>query len=187
MRKIKIILFISLNILFSLNSYSQFAIGASVIKNFQSEALGFGARLHIHLGNRLVFSPQASIYPKFNKVNEYYVGANLELGITKRGLLNFYLIGGGGYNGWMNHEDFHNSVAQYSNWDAEVGLGVTTNKWCIKPFAEYRYNFKWKETMARIGILFVFGKCDCRKGKGKGGGGKGKHRKKGKKGCWSYY
>ena len=180
MRKLKIILVIVLSTWLSTNSYSQFAIGASVIKNFQSEALGFGARLHIHLGNRLVFSPQFSLYPKFNNVNEYYAGANFELGITKKGLLNFYLIAGGAYNGWMNHENFHNSVAQYSNWDAEGGIGLTTNKWCIKPFAEYRYNLKWKETMARVGILFVFGKCDCRKGK------KGRGRSKYKKGCWSY-
>ena len=182
MKFLKLIILSILIAGFSLNSQSQFAIGASVIKNFQSDALGFGARVHIHLGNRLVFSPQASLYPKFNKVNEYYVGGTFELGLTKKGLLNFYLIAGGAYNGWMNHEDFNNSVAQYSNWDVEGGIGITTNKWCLKPFAEFRYNAKWKESMLRAGLLFVFGKnCDCRKGKGKS-----KKRGKSKGGCWSY-
>jgi hypothetical protein len=57
---------------------------------------------------------------------------------------------------------------KFSNWDAELGGGLT-NRACLRPFIEYRYNFKWKETNLQIGIMYFF---KCKKGKGNAGGGR---------------
>jgi len=144
-------------------------IGADVMYNFQTESLGAGARVSIFPNRTISFVPQFSYYPGFNKIHEYYLGLALEYKVLRLKTFNFYLLGHGAYNSWLNHESSEMTGAQQTNWNLEVGIGVTTNR-CLRPFLEYRYNAKFQETHLRLGILYIFG---C-KGGGKGKGSKNK-------------
>jgi hypothetical protein len=55
--------------------------------------------------------------------------------------------------------------AQKNNWNAEGGLGITNSK-CLRPFLEYRYSAKFKETQLRLGFLYILG-CKPKKGSGR--------------------
>jgi len=146
-------------------------VGASAIYNFQTESFGAGFRLNFMPSNMFRIIPQAAYYPSFNKIHEYYAGVGLELNLFKVQKYNFYLLGHGAFNGWLNHETSEMKDAEYGNWALEAGVGIVKNKGCFRPFAEFRYNGNWKETNARVGIMFVFG---CKKGRFSG-------RKKGRK------
>src|ERR1035437_2176580 len=148
-------------------------IGADVMYNFQSESFGAGARVSIFPNNRLSFVPQFSYYPGFNKVHEYYLGLALEYKFCRINQFVFYAIGHAGYDAWLNYESSGMKGAKKNNWDFEGGIGVTTNK-CLRPFLEYRYNIKFRETHLRLGVLYIFG---CKVG---GGSGRSKGRKNSK-------
>jgi hypothetical protein len=141
-------------------------VGGDIMYNFQTESFGIGARVNFFPNNRLSFVPQFSYYPAFNKIHEYYAGLGLEFKFLKVNNFNFYLIGHGAYNNWINYNASALDGAKQSNWNLEGGFGVTTNK-CLRPFLEYRYNLKFMETHLRLGLLYIFG---C-----KGGGGKKSH------------
>ena len=138
-------------------------IGADVMYNFQTEGIGAGARVSIFPNNILSFVPQFSYYPGFNKIHEYYFGLGLEYKFIRTNRFNFYAIGHGAYDSWMNYESSPMKGAQKSNWDFEGGVGVSTNK-CLRPFLEYRYNVRFRETHLRLGILYIFG---CKGGESK--------------------
>lgn len=144
-------------------------VGGDVMYNFQTESLGAGLRVNFFPNNRLSFVPQFSYYPGFNKIKEYYLGLGLELKFLKLNNFNFYAIGHGAYNNWINYASSSMEGAKKTNWNLEGGLGVTTNK-CLRPFLEYRYNLKFQETHLRLGLLYIFG-CSGGGGKKKGGGG----------------
>lgn len=141
-------------------------IGADVMFNFQTESLGAGARVSIFPNKTLSIVPQFSYYPGFNKVHEYYLGLGLEYKFARLQKVDFYAIGHGAYNSWINYSVSAMDGAQQTNWNLEGGIGITTKK-CLRPFLEYRYNLKFMETHLRLGILYVFG---C-----KGGGSKKSH------------
>ena len=143
-------------------------IGADAMYNFQTESFGFGARVNFFPNSSLSIVPQVAYYPGFNKINEYYFGLSLKKKIIRGNTFNFYLLAHGAYNLWANHEESSLEGAQASNWNAEVGAGITTNR-CLRPFLEYRYNFKFQETHLRSGLLYIFG---CKGGSGNGYGGK---------------
>lgn len=135
--------------------------GVDVMYNFQTESFGAGARVNIFPNNRLSFVPQFSYYFPFNKVEEYYAGLGLEYKVFMRDRFNFYLIAHGAYNSWLSYEHSALKGAQLNNWNAEGGIGITNNR-CLRPFLEYRYNIKFRETHLRLGVLYVFG-CSGRK------------------------
>ena len=135
-------------------------VGADVMYNFQTESFGAGARVNIFPNNRLSIVPQASYYFAFNKVEEYYVGLALEYKIIQRERFNIYALAHGAYNNWISYERSPMKGAKPNNWNGEAGIGISTNK-CLRPFLEYRYNFNFKETHLRLGLLYIFG---CRGG-----------------------
>ena len=149
----------------------KFGLGADVMYNFQTESIGVGARVSIFPNSTISIVPQFSYYPGFNKVHEYYLGVGLEYKIVRTKTFNFYLIGHGAYNSWLNYTSSAMEGAQQTNWNLEGGAGVTTNK-CLRPFLEYRYNIKFMETHLRLGLLYIFG-CNGNGG-GKNGGSKHK-------------
>lgn len=158
-------------ILINNNIYSQkIGVGVSAIYNFQTEGFAPGLRAEIPFG-RFSIVPQVSYYASFNKVNEYYAGLSLHLNLFNIKSWTFYGLGHGSYNGWMNYGVSPMKDVGYSNWNAELGGGITTTK-CLRPFIESRYNFKWKETNLRIGVMYFFG-CNS-KNKNAGGGRKQK-------------
>lgn len=178
-RSILIIFILSLFTSGSLFSQKS-AIGASVIYNFQTEGYGFGVRYLIPVTPRIEFVPQASYFPGFNLVNEYYLGASVNLALYYKGNFKLYILGNAAFNGWRNFETFNNDFSQYSNYALEVGGGITYKFNCMKFFMEQRYNAHWKEANHRIGLYFIL---KCKKG-GRGGGGGYSGRTKG--GCPAY-
>ncbi len=140
--------------------------------NFQTESLAAGARVSIFPNNRVSFVPQFSYYFPFNKIHEYYLGLGIEYKFLRLRTFDFYGIGHGAYNSWINYQVSSLDGAQRNNWNLEAGIGVTTRK-CLRPFLEYRYNFKFLETHLRLGLLYVIG---CKGGPGGGKGGGGKHK-----------
>lgn len=131
-------------------------IGADVMYNFQTESFGAGARVNIFPNNRLSFVPQASYYFAFNKVEEFYLGLSLEYKVINREKFNIYALVHGAYNNWISYERSPMKGAKPNNWNGEAGIGISTNK-CLRPFLEYRYNFNFKETHLRLGLLYIFG------------------------------
>ncbi|MBN2669904.1 MAG: hypothetical protein JXR60_11850 [Bacteroidales bacterium] len=156
MRKLILILILCLSSNLDLKA-GGIGVGLSAIYNFQTESVGAGFRLNFKPDNRFRVIPQAAYYPGFNKVNEYYAGLALELTIFKIKKYDFYLLAHGGYNAWLNYESSGMEGAKYSNAVLEGGAGIVKNSGCWRPFLEYRYNGKWKETNLRLGIMYVFG------------------------------
>lgn len=134
-----------------------FGIGASAIYNLQTESFGAGLRLNFKPNNLFRIIPQASYYPSFNKIHEYYVGLGLELNLFKIKNYNFYLLAYVAYNGWLNYETSNMKDAKYSNWAMEGGGGIVRNTGCWRPFVEYRYNGWFRETNFRLGVMYVMG------------------------------
>ena len=133
--------------------------------NFQSETFGVGARVNIFPNKTLSFVPQYSrslfsLGPV--NINEWTLGLGLEVKVVRLNTFDFYLLGHGGYNRWSNSEESTLADAKPENWNAEAGIGVTTNQ-CLRPFLEYRYNVKFQETHLQLGLLYIFG-CGNNKG-----------------------
>lgn len=144
-------------------SYSQnIGIGASAIYNFQTESFGAGARVSIFPNNRLSIVPQASYYFKFNKVEEYLVGVSFEYKFIYREKFHIYGLAHGAFNQWLSYDRSAMKGAKPNNWNGELGLGISTNT-CLRPFLEYRYNFKFFETHLQLGLLYIFGCRDRNK------------------------
>lgn len=135
-------------------------VGADVMYNFQTESFGAGVRGNIFPNNRLSIVPQASYYFAFNKVEEYYLGLALEYKVIQKEKFNIYALAHGAYNNWLSYERSPMEGAKPNNWNGELGLGISNNK-CLRPFLEYRYNFNFKETHLRLGLLYIFG-CNTR-------------------------
>lgn len=133
-------------------------VGADIMYNFQTESFGAGARASIFPNNRLSIVPQVSYYFAFNKVEEYYLGLALEYKVIMRERINLYVLGHGAFNNWLSYERSPMEGAKPNNWNGEAGIGISNNK-CLRPFLEYRYNFNFKETHLRLGLLYIFG-CD---------------------------
>ena len=142
----------------------KFGLGAEAIYNFQTTSFAPGIRAEFVKGQMSIV-PQVAYYPAFNKVTEFFAGASLHLNIMSYGQYTLYFIVHGSYNGWINYESSPMSNARFSNWCLDGGLGLKTNK-CIRPFMEFRYNFKWKEANIRLGVMYFFN-CANRNGKGR--------------------
>lgn len=134
--------------------------GASILYNPQTESFGAGVRVEIPF-NKLRIVPQLSYYPSFNKVTEYYLGVAAHLDFMETRSWKVYAIAMASYNHWINYHSNSKLTGKPNNWDGELGLGWTTHK-CLRPFIEYRYNFKWKETNLGIGFVYTF---NCKDGK----------------------
>ncbi len=174
-RKIYKILIAILVILPGSYLYSQnFGLGLEAIYNFQTNSFGPGIRGEF-VKNQISIVPQIAYYPSFNKVTEFYAGASLHLNIMSYSKYTLYAILHGSYNGWISYANSPMEKAKFSNWCAEGGLGLKTNK-CLRPFMEFRYNIKWKEANLRLGLMYFF---NC---KDKGG----KSRKKKAVSCPAY-
>ena len=144
-------------LLFSFSARSQnVGVGADVMYNFQTQSFGAGARVSIFPNRTISFVPEFSYYFPFNKIHEYYAGMAVEYKFIRTNKFNIYAILHGAYNSWQNYQESMMKGAQMNNWDLEGGAGISTNK-CLRPFLEYRYNLKFRETHLRLGLLYIFG------------------------------
>lgn len=138
---------------------SSVGYGAAIVYNFQTQGFGVDVRARIHLWNSLYVVPEISYYPPFDNYHELYAGAALQYDVVSIGSYNFYIAGGGYYNMWFNSEDVAPTRKNENNLVPEAGAGFVRNHGCIRPFIEGRYDFKWKEETARIGIYWYPGSC----------------------------
>ncbi len=141
-------------------STQNIGIGADAIYNFQTESIGAGARVSIYPNHRLSIVPQFSYFFAFNKVNEYYAGLALEYKFIIRDKVHFYALAHGAYDNWINYAKSPMKDAKPNNFDLEGGVGVSTNG-CLRPFLEFRYNARFRESNLHLGILYIFG-CNNR-------------------------
>jgi len=144
-------------------SAQQIGLGGSILYNPQTESFAGGLRVEIPY-KRISFIPQLTYYPSFNKISEYYLGVATHLDFMGTAKWKLYAIGMASYNRWSNYSSKPQLKAKPNNWDAEFGIGWTTRR-CIRPFIEYRYNIKWRETNLGIGIIYTF-RCSSRKKRG---------------------
>ncbi len=137
------------------------AIGASGIYDFQTNGFAVGVRGYLPLTNRFAISPQVNYFLPSNIVREFYAGAAFQYTFMKVKKWDVYGLAAVYYNRWQNYSNFEGKLAKLNNIAEEAGIGMMRNKGCLTPFAEGRYNFKWKEAHLQLGILFTF--CDCLK------------------------
>jgi len=149
-----------------LSKSQNIGIGASAIYNFQNESFGNGLRVSIMPNKTLSIVPQFSYFYGFNKVSEYYAGLALEYKFIKTDQLFVYAIAHGAYNSWLNYKSSYMEGAQANNWNLEGGIGISTTT-RLRPFIEYRYNLKFRETHLDIGVLYIFKKKRSRAKHGK--------------------
>lgn len=140
-----------------------FGLGASGLYNFQTESVGAGLRGVIFPNKIISISPQVSYFFPFNKVHELTGGLAVEAKFARTRLFNIYGLAHGGYNRWISYDASALPDAQPDNWNFEGGIGVSGQK-CLRFFAEYRYNLKFRETHVNAGLLYIFG-CKGRSGK----------------------
>ena len=152
--------------LVSLLVHSQeYRIGGSAIYNFKTKGLGLGLRAEfplesIELLEGLSIVPQASYFPGFNNISEFYLGSSVHLGVYKIKKWIFYTLINASYKGWINYSDADDENARFSNLAIEGGLGVTRHT-CWRPFLEFRINAIGVEPNLRIGLLYTIN-CDIR-------------------------
>lgn len=150
--------------LFSIVQAQIIGAGGSAIYNPQTESLGFGVRAIIYPNKVYSIVPQFSYYPSFNKVHEMHIGLGLEYKLIKRKAFYIYVLGHGGYNSWFNYSESPMKDAKKNNWNLEGGVGISSWK-CLRPFLEYRYNTKFMETNAQLGLIYVL-KCNSKSNPG---------------------
>jgi hypothetical protein len=134
--------------------------GASIAYNFMTEGFAGGLRARIPLARYFYIVPEADYFPSFNEYHEFYVGAALQYDLFSIGSFNFYALGAGYYNNWLNADDFAPGQKKENNFAPEAGGGMVRNKGCIRPFIEDRYDFKWEENHLHIGIYWYPGACN---------------------------
>ena len=78
------------------NNYG--ALGLGAMYNFQTESWGPDARLKIPLTKQLSLIPRFSYYLPSNKINEYYIGADINYYISTTDFIDLYILAGGYYN-----------------------------------------------------------------------------------------
>lgn len=154
------VLFISMNMIQSKSAIAQgTGYGGSVIYNFMTEGIGIDLRARIPVANRLFLVPEVSYFPGFNTYHEYLAAGALHYNLLQMGNYDLYLAGGAYYNNWLNVDDFTFDDKQQHNFSPQGGAGIIRSVGCLRPFIENRYDFKWKENNARIGLMFYPGSC----------------------------
>ena len=130
-------------------------LGASGIYNFQTKSIGAGLRASFRPNEDFSYVPQVSYFFPFNKVHELHVGMAVEYKVYRHEYFDIYPLVHAGYNYWANYNQSGMEGAQPHNWNLEGGIGIEgTGQW--RPFAEYRYNVRFRETHLSVGILYIF-------------------------------
>lgn len=161
---------IGLFLLLSFHSKAQlwdWGLGAAGIFNVQPMGIGGDLRALIMLDDDVVgIAPQINYYPGLFNIKEFYVGGHLQYNFMPYKPWGIYALAGGYYNQFeVGHERRpvvdNRSVSEDESWviTFEPGIGWMRNKGCFRPFAEARYDTKWKEINGRFGFLFMWGDC----------------------------
>lgn len=144
---------------FFVHAQDKFALGVEGAYDFQTNGFGVGIRGYIPLTSRIAVVPQILYFMPFNEIHELYAGASVQYKLFYIKKFVVYPLVAGSYNRWINYTDYTPPKARLDNWAGEVGLGIMKDKGCLRPFAEQRYNAKWKEFTFHIGLYVSFGDC----------------------------
>ena len=148
-------------------SAQQNRFGGSAIYNLSTRSLGFGLRTEIpikqiDLLEGISVVPQVSYYPGFNPVSELYIGSSVHLNAYAYDRWMFYGLLNLSYYGWINNDDTEYRQGDFSNLGVDLGVGLSRKvRKCWYPFFEFRFNARWAEFNARLGIMHAI-KCDRR-------------------------
>ena len=134
-------------------AFSQIEWGATGIYNLQSESFGSGVRCVLRSQKKIQIVPQASYFFAFNKVHEWTIGAAINAELLKNGKWNVFSILHSGFNQWLSYQNSSLKNAKLNNWNAEIGAGLSRGR-SLKIILEWRYNVKFKEAHAQLGVLF---------------------------------
>lgn len=142
-------------------------LGAAGIANVQRLNFGGDIRALIMLDDDVVgLAPQFNYYPGFLSIKEFYAGGHLQYNFMPYKKWGIYALAGGYYNQFQVGHDKRpvvndRSVSGDESWvvSFEPGVGWQRNEGCFRPFAEARFNTKWKEANLRFGFLFMWGDC----------------------------
>ena len=139
--------------------FKQQGIGGALIYNLPVKGWGLDVRYERYIGYNFVLVPKADYYFWFNDIHELNLGADLQLRVESWRTWGGYLLAGPNANFWLNHKNSPDPNAQLLNFTAEFGVGIGKNYDCVRPFAEYRVNYKYCEANIRAGAVFYFGDC----------------------------
>ncbi len=144
---------------FAQKKNAKWGLGVSGIYNFQTNSFGASFRGQIYLSKYFSVAPQASYFFSFNPIHEWYAGATVQYNFLTLNRFDAFVSGGLFYNNWINYTSFNVESKDAVNLAPEIGGGIAKNIGCVRPFAEYRYDVKWKECNIRLGVIFFFGDC----------------------------
>jgi len=136
----------------------KWGLGGEVIYNFPPKSLGFGIRGMIPIiETKLHAVPQIAYHPSIlsSTIKDFHAGAAIHYAPITFAMWSPYVLGAGGFNKRTVLETKETPEEKFSTWSGELGLGVRMET-CWRPFAEFRYNFKWKEPTVRVGLMYVF-------------------------------
>ena len=138
-------------------SFSQktpISLGVAGGYNFQTQGLGYDIRATKPLSEQIRATLRYSGFPSFNIIKEKYLGLDLEY-IFHEGLkIDYYGFLGMNYDNWQNASDFKSNIAKKNNFVLEGGIGAEIKYQRFRPFAEWRYDTKWKEGTLFVGLKF---------------------------------
>jgi hypothetical protein len=137
----------------------EWGLGIGAICNFTVPSYGAELRGIFILSDHWAIAPQVQYYPSFNRFHDLYLGTSLHFNFTPSYYWGLYALGHFSYHNWINYYESNNYKAKQHNWDGEPGIGIIKNWGCVRPYAEARYNIKWKEGNLRVGLAFFFGDC----------------------------
>jgi len=141
------------------NAQGNWALGGSAVYNFQTNGIGAGVRAYIPITYRIAISPQVHYFFPSNPINEIYAGLALQYSLLPERKWDVYPLAGVYYDNWLNSEKFQGTIVKQNNLAEQIGLGIMRGQGCWRPFAECRYDIKWKECNVQLGLLFSFGDC----------------------------
>lgn len=159
MKSILLVLVLFLSTLSIKSQVWDWGLGASAVATPQTLNFGGSLRALIMLDDDVVgIAPKFTYMPGLFNTVEWYAGGHLQYNIRPYKKTGVYAILGAYYNQHDQNAD-HRDASK--NWSVlfEPGIGIQRNDGCLRPFAEARYNSKWKEGNLHVGLLFMWGDC----------------------------
>lgn len=129
-------------------------LGPEIIYNLPLNEWGLGVRAHYNLDYHWILSPQLNYFIPVGQIHEINLNLHASYVINPWDKYGVYLTAGPYLNYWINHSESASPRAKPFSLSAEAGGGIIKNFGCIRPFAEWRYNVKWRESNIRAGFIY---------------------------------
>ena len=130
------------------------SLGVAGGYNFQTQGFGIDIRATKPLTDNMRATLRYANFPSFNMVKETYLGMDLDYIIYEALKIDYYGFIGLNYDNWENAAESQSSKAKKNNFVVEGGIGAEIKYKMFRPFAEWRYDTKWREGTVFIGVKF---------------------------------